>query len=511
MRLAIPIASLGMLACASETPAPVGFHYALTSETAPATEVPPPPAEISIDDLSLEAAVWLALDTDPELAAQRLQPVVDGAFEAIERGVFDPRLFAEGSYFRERAVQTARATGERFDVTGEQTSEALGLRQTLPTGTELELAVRHRLDDSDRTPSQNEARLDVSITQSLLRGFGLDVNLAALRQAEARYEASHHELGAFAAALVADVEATYWRLTGARVRLKVLERGVESATQERDLQRSRVQAGLLPPLDLAAIEAELATRRQALVEAEAEVASAGLELLRRLDRSGELTGVPLPSAMLPDTPGRPEKVEDRVALALIRRPELAQAQAQLRAGNLQVEVTRNGLLPRLDVFASFGKTGFDDSASGAFGNLGEQTFDARVGLSLDYALGHRAASASDRAARATAEQARRAVDNLERQVRLEVRLASVELRRAAGQLGASRATLEARDAALEAARAHVEAGTGTTLELAQAQSARLSAEVAMVDARVAYAQARLRLYLADGSLLARRGIQIADR
>ena len=92
---------------------------------APYAFQPDTPAEIVLPEtttstattlrLSIEGATMRALSTNRDLAVQRYEPVIAGTFEAIERGVFDPELFAELRLRRERASQVARATGERFD------------------------------------------------------------------------------------------------------------------------------------------------------------------------------------------------------------------------------------------------------------------------------------------------------------------------------------------------------------------------------------------------------------
>ena len=58
----------------------------------------------------------LALRQNRDLAVEQLSPVIVGAFEQIERGRFDPELFAGGDFVEEEARETARSTGEQFDV-----------------------------------------------------------------------------------------------------------------------------------------------------------------------------------------------------------------------------------------------------------------------------------------------------------------------------------------------------------------------------------------------------------
>ncbi len=52
------------------------------------------------------------------------------------------------------------------------------------------------------------------------------------------------------------------------------------------------------------------------------------------------------------------------------RPDLNQARLLIRRGELDVVRTRNGLLPRLDAFITYGKTGYARTFSDATGRAG---------------------------------------------------------------------------------------------------------------------------------------------
>jgi outer membrane protein len=183
--------------------------------------------------LSLEQAVMLALQNNRELRVHQLGPVIAGAFEQVERGMYNPELYGQVQFAGERASETARATGERFDVEGQRTSSAIGVRQRLASGTTVEAMVEHEFDESDRTPEQQGARLGLSITQSLLRGLRPKVNLAAVRQAEVETRASLQQLRGFVSAVVAETERTYWRFVLAREEIAIYQSSLDLARRRR--------------------------------------------------------------------------------------------------------------------------------------------------------------------------------------------------------------------------------------------------------------------------------------
>ena len=120
-------------------------------------------------ELSVEQAIMFSLKNNRDLQVTQINPVIAGTFEQIERGVFDPEVFVELEYFKERAIEASRSTETQFSVEGSDTYAVAGIRQMLPTGTEVEATLEQARTDSNRTPRQNSARLGLSITQSLLK------------------------------------------------------------------------------------------------------------------------------------------------------------------------------------------------------------------------------------------------------------------------------------------------------------------------------------------------------
>lgn len=469
-------------------------------------------------ELSLERMVMLALARNPDLRVAELEPVIAWAFELVERGVFDPEVFAEASLGTEESVESARATGEQFPVRGDTRELIAGVRQTLPSGTDVELSVRQGRSASNRAPTQESARVGLTVTQSLLRGFGPAANLARVRQAELETEASQYELRGFVEALLADAERAYWRYVLAGRRLAIFERSLAFAQTQADEASQRVDVGVLPPSELPAFEVEVAVREQALIDARAEEAAARLELLRLVGALGrgspgmddrEVVATTMPEVGPEVGPAAIGDVAERVALARLIRPDLAEGRLRLEQNRLEVIATRRGLLPRLDVFVALGKTGFAESFGRSVDNLGDETFDATVGVRFSQSLGRLVARGERRAALASRQQAAAAMENLEQLVAYDVRLAVHELERARRQIDASAATRRLQARTAEAERERFEAGAGTSLLVAQASRDLLEAEIAEVAAVVEYRLALIDLYVAEGSLLDRRGITIA--
>ena len=158
----------------------------------------------------------------------------------------DPVLFAEYNFAESEARQLSTAVGVDFQVRSDQRDVAVGVRQQISTGTEVELAASQQRSDSDRTPEQSQVRLGLSVTQALLQGASRRANLVSLRQAELDVDISHYQLRGFVAQLVADVEHSYWNYVLARRQLDIFLSSLEIADRQLAETRQRIAVGALP-------------------------------------------------------------------------------------------------------------------------------------------------------------------------------------------------------------------------------------------------------------------------
>lgn len=481
--------------------------------------------------LSIEQAVLLALQRNRDLSVRQLNPVIAGTYAQIERGVYDPEWFADFTYEKERANETSRSSGSRFSVEGSDTAAVVGIRQALPTGTTIETTIEQERSISNRSPELQTARLGLSITQSLLRGFGPAVNLVDIRQAELEGVASIYELRGYVESLAADTEIAYWNYVLAVQEIAIYEQSLAIARQQLDEIEQRIDVGLLARIEAPAAKAELARRQQALIEARSLLEAYRLKLLRLINVNADGAALAGPNVNGAD-PGethaakQPEaqihaisepRIEalpiadpaERLQLARRLRPDLNEARLRLKQNRLETIVTRNGLLPRLDLFFFLGKTGFADTFTDSFRELDQDTYEFTAGVSLSRFIGNRAAKASDLAARAAFRQARKAVDNLGQIITLDVCLALNELERARRQIAASGLTREFEEQTAWAEKQQFDVGASTALRVAQAQRDLLASRIAEVRSVIHYRIALVKLYLAEGSLLERRGIRLA--
>ena len=488
---------------------------ALLSATIPAEplrlSIPPEKAPSPVTGsipLSLEDAVAMALENNRGLRAERLRPAIQGTFEAQERARFDPVAFADLEVARDRSVrqfqeiqvqETFRSEGERAEA---------GLRQSLPTGTEITLSLRGNRAESSRASEQFTGRAGLSLTQALLRGGRIESNLVRLRQAGLDVTASEYELRGFIEILVADVESAYWELVLAAEEIGILEEALRVAQRQLEETRGRIRAGDRPETEAIGAGAEVALRRQGLIDAHSALARSQDRLSRLLrahgsdwDQGFHATSAAAPGAY------ELEPLALYVELGRDYRSDLNETRLRLQRNDLEVIQTRNGLLPQLDFFLTLGGSGFADSFSAAVRGSQGDGYDLAAGLRFELPLGNRAAKAGFSRARLTRAQTREVMHNLEQIAIQDIRGAWFDADQARAQVEAREETLALQDELLRVAEVRFRVGAGTGLEVALAQRDLLESRLSLLTAKIRYRQARTDLLRQSGTLLLHRGIE----
>ncbi len=458
-------------------------------------------------EVTIENALLLALENNRSLSVERLNPSILRTFEERERAVFDPAITGSLSGFRER-VEARSGT----DNTSNRTDAELGISQFFPTGTEMGIDLSTERTYSDLYSDQHVTRAGLTVTQALLRGVGINVNLANLRQAKLDTLASQYEFRGFAESLIALVEETYWDYALAQRQIEIFTVSLELAEQQLSETEERIKIGKLAEIELAAAQAEIALRRVNLINARNTLATTRLRLLQLLNPPG--TNLWNRAIILKDQPSVPDvrldDVESHVEVALRMRPDLNQARLGVQRGDLEIIKTKNGLLPVMDVFITMGKTGYADSFGSSVNDLGEG-YDISGEISFSYPFRNRHAQARHRWAKLSRSQSAEAIENLAQLIQVDVRSAYIEVERAKEQVAATAASRKLQEEKLRAETEKFRVGRSTTLLVAQAQRDLVASQISEIQSVVDYLKSLVELYRLEGSLLERRGISAPGR
>jgi outer membrane protein len=463
--------------------------------------------------ISLTDAVMLALQNNPALAVEKLNPAIAQTVVDQQKAVFDPE--AAASFVVEQTdAERQIVTGARRRKTSTKSYEAgIALEKFFPTGTTVILeADNSRTDSSLFTDDLVQSRVGISVTQALLNGYGNEVNLVDLRQATLDVKISQYDLRGFSESLLAEVENAYWQYALALRQIEIVEESLKVAQQQLDETRSMIKIGTLAEAELTAAQAEVALQRQVHINTKSALQTTRLQLIRLLNPPlNNFWDRELKLVLKPELPqGEMEAVGRHVAVALKMRPELNQAKLEIQQGELEIVRTKNGLLPRLDLFIALGKSGYADSFAGSIGNITDDSFDVSAGLTFAFPLKNRSAKARHKQSTLSHARSLKAYGNLVKLVEMDVRTAYIEIKRTKAQISASTATRALQQEKLRIETEKFKVGRSTNFLVAQAQRDLLAARIAEVSALVNHLMAQTDFYRLEGSLLYRRKISAPD-
>jgi HAE1 family hydrophobic/amphiphilic exporter-1 len=411
------------------------------------------PAAAGAVELSLAAAVDLALQRNPALlAVEERRREVQGGIEEARADAW-PQLAAVSAWSRSRnpSLLNSPDFGEILDAFPEgdftpqvQELNTLGVEVSQPLFTFGKIGAAVSL-----------ARTVAEVTDAQIAAARLDTALAA---AEAYFEVLASER-----ALVTVEEQERAR----RASLAVIQ--------------ARYDLGEATRLELLQSQATLAELLPALATSEGRLDEARARLRRAL---GLEPGVPLELAQIDDR--RIEVVfgdipapETLMAVAVARRPELADLELQAEALGSQQQVTRADGRPQIELNGLYGRE------ARRVGNLDDALFAnwrVAVGMRWEFFDGRR------RKGQIAQLESRRRQLELERQnllqgIRLEIETRLTELRTARARLEAAEvASTAAREAARVAEDSYGE-GVALQADLLGAQQRETEAEIRRVEAR----------------------------
>ncbi len=462
-----------------------------------ADALPEGPVEVGVQE-----AVLTALEHNRSLRLERMVPKIRRTSEEIQEAAFDTELSASVSGSRRRTKD------DTSDSRSYSTGGGIELSRTTPSGTRLSAGLSTSRSWSDLYSDSHATGIDLTVTQSLLQGRGAYVNLASLRQARIDTEISEYELRGYAESLAAEIETTYWDYALATRQIEIYTDSLQLAEQYLSETTERIKVGKLAESELAAAQAQVALRKEDLINARGNLAKLRLSMLRLLNPPG--ANLWDREVILKDKPAVPDvkldRVEAHVEVAMRLRPDLNQARLRLKRGELEVVKTKNGLLPRLDLFITLGKTGYAESFHGSMVEFNRGSYNYSAGLTLEYPLGNRAARARHKQAMLSREQAEESLRNLEQLAQVDVRSAYIEVNRAKEQVAATAATRKLQEETLRSETEKFRVGKSTTYLVAQAQRDLVAAKVSEIQAVVNYIKSLATLFRLEGSLLERRGV-----
>jgi outer membrane protein TolC len=453
--------------------------------------------------LTADEAVTLAIENNLGIQISRLDPQIEDLNVLSARTAWAPSF---NTQFQNNSLQRPSAnifTGSQEANFKQDTfTSNFGIQQTLPWGGLYEVGWDNSRSSSNSSGATWQPQLNSSLSlnyqQSLLRGWAIDNIRQQVQVSEKNREIADVGLRQTLASTTRTVRNAYWNLAYAVASLAVQQQSLELAQESLRNTRSRVEIGTVPPIDIVAAQSEVAAREEAVIVAQANIATAE-DTLRALvfdPAMPDFWNIRIEPTELPPFQPTSVDVEGAVRNALDRRTDLQQAKTSLEATEINIRFFRNQTLPDVQANLNYGlaalggtqlprsgivipgfpvdpttpTTPLEKSYSSVLSDLlGLNSPSWTASLNISYPIGTSQAEANLARTRLQYNQAQTRLRNQQLQVSTQVRQQARNVQTNQQRVQSTRASRDLMEQRLEAEQRKFEAGTSTSFLVFQAQ------------------------------------------
>jgi outer membrane protein len=462
------------------------------AQQAPAAQQPAPATDgRPVRRLTADEAVTLAIENNLGIQISRLDPQIEDLNIAAARGAWAPSF---NTQVQNNSIQRPSAnifTGsQEANFKQDNFTSNFGITQNLPWGGVYDVGW-----DNSRVTSNNQGNLwkpqlnstlAFNYQQSLLRGWSIDNTRQQLWVSEKNREIADVGLRQTLVSTTRTVRNAYWNLAYAVASLAVQQQSLELAQESLRNTRSRVEIGTTPPIDIVEAESEVAAREEAVIVAQAQIATAE-DTLRALvfDPSmPDFWNVRIEPTELPPFQPTNVDVDGAVRNALDRRTDLAQTKRSMEASEINIRFFRNQTLPDVQGNVNYGLAAlggtrlpnqFDPlSLQKGYGSVLRDLFGLNspswtASLNITYPIGTSQADANLARTRLQYSQSQTRLKNQQLQVATQVRQQARNVQTNQQRVQSTRASRQLAERRLEAEQRKFQAGTSTSFLVFQAQ------------------------------------------
>lgn len=440
-------------------------------------EVTHPVATERREALSLADAVVRALQQNLDISISRHTKDSRIADIVIEQAKFDPTVSFNGQYNRQVAPLNRPVlgfTGANLQEITKFDQNTVGVTadvtQNLYTGTNFDLnySPQRTFVSGPNTFLFNPAYtggLALTMTQPLLKNFGVDVNKSFIYIAQNNATVEQHVFLDRVMTVIATVEQTFWEMVFANENLKVAQAALKAAEELLATNRAKAKAGVMSIVDVLQAEAAVASRVEQILVAEKAIRDQEDQVRRLLNPAEEdlRQDLRLAPTDAPATALEPLSLQEAIDIAMERRPEILQAGKNIDTSEINVKFAKNQLLPTLSLQGTMGLAGLgSDYNDSVKKNFGGDFYNYGAGLVLSYPLGNRSAYSTYNKRQLEARNAQATLQSIRQQVIVGVREAVRRVQTDFKRIETTRSARIMAEKQLQAEQERLKVGLSTT-------------------------------------------------
>jgi outer membrane protein len=314
--------------------------------------------------VTMNDVINLMLDNNLDIRANRLAPRSSYYQALVFYRALLPTFRLTSNIARDVSLSSSQLNGASSRIQDTYLFDA-SVSQQLATGTSFTVDMNmNRLLTNSNNSVFNPAytsRVVYTVGQHLLQNRGRIINLRQVLEGQNTEKISEAGFEMQLTALIVQAQKSYWDLVFAAQDLDVKHRSLDLAERTLSDNRQKVDIGTLAPVDLVPTQAQVAVVNDQIVQSQFAVTTAEDQIKKLVSSDKDATMFLIKLKTL-DLPLRPEAVqiptlEEAIRIALENRPEIRQAQLDLKNKDMEVLYTKNQRLPVVDVTGTFDQNG----------------------------------------------------------------------------------------------------------------------------------------------------------
>ncbi|SJZ98404.1 Outer membrane protein TolC [Trichlorobacter thiogenes] len=382
------------------------------------------------------------------------------------------------------------------------------LTENLPAGGTLSVGSSYTVTSTQQAVPSRDYGWNVNLTQPLLKGAGLDVNLESVRIARINEQKNILALKSTLISTMSSVITSYRSYIQAIKSLEITRQSLERSRELVATNRELIAAGRMAAIEIVQSEADLANQELSLLTAENSLDAARLALTKAIDIDKNTRITPLAETQIPPVPYTLVQARQ---LAFSNRPDYQSLLLDYENSKRALTIAKRNTLWDLSLTGSYTETYNRATSITPVNSNGAWT----AGLTLTIPLDNLYRSSSDRQAALAADIGLKKMENsLARQredIEIEIQdaLRSAEMNYRQIKLATLARTLSEKKVEIETEK--LKAGRSTNFQLVSYQNDLKNAQRSELDAIITYQNALTSLESKLGITLERWGIALAER
>lgn len=484
--------------------------------------------------LSLHEAILLTLENNSAIQVQESQ-VETAKFNLLHTyQPFDPVFQSNAFVQRYSYPAFSQIQGEPGTFFQLSHQGQFAYSQTFLTGTNVQVQLNGTRTSTNSgfyfvNPYWNTF-LNLQFTQPIMKNRWRFENRAPLIVAQRNLQQSRATFEAQVNDALLRVVRQYWDVVRTRGNLEVLRQSLDAAQASYERDKRALELGALPPLDIYRSEAEVASRRVQVIQAEYALKQAvdALRFTIGANQDNHVAALDLDLTENPEPVGELKVMDVGTALqeGLQKRPEIEAARFALQGDDVSVRLAQNHLQPDLSLTGFYqsqgiggnqyslvhsgqiiSRGGLASSVNQVFG-FGYPGYGATLTLNLP--IKNRAAQADLGSALVNRHRDLYSEQQVREQITLDVNNSVHQLEVAKLTLEAGKTALDLAEKTLSADQRKYELGSETIFFLLDSQTRVATARASLLQAQIDYQNAVSAVDYATGSLLDAYQVQIAN-